>query len=61
MENRTTIVIAHRLSTVVNVDKIFVMDKGRIVEMGKHEELLKKGGRYTELYRMQFQDVLEAV
>lgn len=61
MENRTTIVIAHRLSTVVNVDKIFVMDKGRIVEMGKHEELLKKGGRYTELYQMQFQDVLEAV
>lgn len=61
MENRTTIVIAHRLSTVVNVDKIFVMDKGRIVEMGKHEELLKKGGLYTELYRMQFQDVLEAV
>lgn len=61
MENRTTIVIAHRLSTIVNVDKILVMDKGRIVEMGKHEELLKKGGRYTELYRMQFQDVLEAV
>lgn len=58
MENRTTIVIAHRLSTVVNVDKIVVMDRGRIVETGKHEELLQKGGRYTELYRMQFKDVL---
>lgn len=58
MENRTTIVIAHRLSTVVNVDKIIVMDRGRIVETGKHEELLQKGGRYTELYRMQFKDVL---
>lgn len=58
MENRTTIVIAHRLSTVVNADKIIVMDKGKIVEMGKHEELLQKGGRYMELYRMQFKDVI---
>lgn len=59
MKNRTSIVIAHRLSTIINVDKIIVMDKGEIVEMGKHEELLKMEGRYTELYNRQFKDVLE--
>lgn len=59
MQNRTSIIIAHRLSTIVNVDKIIVMDKGHIVETGKHEELLAKNGRYTELYHMQFKDVLE--
>lgn len=59
MENRTSIIIAHRLSTIINVDKIIVMDKGRIVETGKHDELLAKNGRYTELYHMQFKDVLE--
>lgn len=58
MQNRTSIIIAHRLSTIINVDKIIVMDKGHIVEMGKHEELLAKGGRYTELYHMQFKDVI---
>lgn len=58
MKNRTSIVIAHRLSTIVNVDKIIVMDKGKIVETGKHEELLQKNGRYTELYHMQFKDIL---
>ena len=59
MQNRTSIVIAHRLSTIVNVDRIIVMDQGRIVETGCHEELLAKNGRYTELYHMQFKDVLE--
>ena len=59
MQNRTSIIIAHRLSTIINVDKIIVMDHGRVVEMGKHEELLAKNGRYTELYHMQFKDVLE--
>ena len=58
MENRTSIIIAHRLSTIVNVDKIIVMDQGEIVEWGTHGELLEKGGRYTELYHMQFKDVL---
>ena len=58
MQNRTSIVIAHRLSTIVNVDRIIVMDKGQIVEVGKHEDLLAKNGRYTELYHMQFKDVL---
>lgn len=58
MKGRTSIVIAHRLSTIVNADKIIVMDAGKVVEAGKHEELLKQNGRYSELYHMQFKDVL---
>lgn len=58
MQNRTSIIIAHRLSTIINVDKIIVMDKGQIVEVGNHEDLLARNGRYTELYHMQFKDVL---
>jgi ATP-binding cassette, subfamily B, bacterial MsbA len=54
MQNRTTIVIAHRLSTISNADKIIVMDKGAIVESGTHDELIKDGGCYAELYKMQF-------
>ena len=61
MQNRTSIIIAHRLSTIINVDKIIVMDKGKIVETGTHEELLKQNGRYTELYHMQFKDVLSDI
>ena len=55
-EGRTTLVIAHRLSTVRGADKIIVMDKGRVVDEGTHDELLERGGIYADLYRLQFQD-----
>jgi ATP-binding cassette, subfamily B, bacterial len=54
MEGRTSIVIAHRLSTIRNADLIIVVDKGRIVQRGRHEELMREGGLYGELYRTQF-------
>lgn len=56
MRHRTTLVIAHRLSTVEHADKIIVFDAGHIVETGKHAELLAKGGYYAKLYKMQFRD-----
>jgi subfamily B ATP-binding cassette protein MsbA len=56
IQNRTTIVIAHRLSTISHADLICVMEKGRIVERGGHDELLRKGGLYKRLYEMQFRD-----
>ncbi len=52
--DRTTLVIAHRLSTVQNADQIAVLDQGQVVELGKHEELLQQGGHYARLYSMQF-------
>ncbi|NNL08526.1 MAG: ABC transporter ATP-binding protein [Croceitalea sp.] len=53
-ENRTSIIIAHRLATIKKADKIIVMDAGEIVEMGNHKELLAKGGYYRDLYEAQF-------
>ncbi|MCY3954905.1 MAG: lipid A export permease/ATP-binding protein MsbA [Nitrospira sp.] len=57
MKNRTTLVIAHRLSTVQHADRIIVLDEGRIVEEGLHHELLRRNGMYTRLYQTQFHDV----
>lgn len=57
MKNRTTLVIAHRLSTVQHADRIVVLDEGRIVEAGIHHELLRRNGVYTRLHQTQFHDV----
>lgn len=56
IKGRTTFVIAHRLSTIENADLILVMDKGKIIESGTHGELLKLGGHYSKLHRIQFSD-----
>ncbi len=59
LEGRTAIIIAHRLSTIRNADLICVVDDGQIVERGKHDELLAKGGVYRTLYERQFADLKE--
>jgi ABC-type multidrug transport system fused ATPase/permease subunit len=51
MENRTTFIVAHRLSTIINADKILVMREGRIVDAGTHQELLERKGLYQDLYQ----------
>ncbi len=60
MGHRTTLVIAHRLSTVRKADRILVVDKGRIVEQGRHDVLLKKRGLYAKLYKMQFRSAADS-
>jgi ATP-binding cassette, subfamily B, bacterial MsbA len=55
MKNRTTLVIAHRLSTIQNADRIVVLDRGTVVEIGSHEDLLRRGGSYHRLHALQFQ------
>ena len=54
MKDRTTIVIAHRLATVLKADRILVMDDGRVVEEGNHQSLVAKGGIYARLASLQF-------
>ena len=52
-QNRSTLIIAHRLSTIIHAHQILVMDDGSIIEKGTHEELLSRGGRYAEMWRVQ--------
>ena len=59
MSNRTSIVIAHRLSTIVNADQILVLDRGRIVERGRHEELIGRGGKYALLCQQSLLETSE--
>ena len=55
-ENRTSIIIAHRLATIQKADKIIVMEKGEIIEEGTHQELLKQNGHYKRLFELQFKE-----
>jgi len=57
MKGRTSIVIAHRLSTIQRADKILVLDHGSIIESGRHEELLQRGGAYAQLHKMQYKEI----
>src|SRR4029079_4676963 len=59
LAGRTSLVIAHRLSTVREADQILVVDDGRIVERGTHDELVNRGGLYADLYRTQFESQAE--
>ena len=55
-KGRTTLVIAHRLSTITHADNILVVEAGQVVESGRHDELLRKGGRYASFYRLQLKE-----
>ena len=57
LRGRTAIIIAHRLSTIMDADKIIVMSQGKIVESGRHYELMAEEGLYAKLYAMNFQDL----
>ena len=56
MENRTTFIVAHRLSTIHKADQIIVLEKGRIIETGQHEELMKNKSLYYNLYKLKMRD-----
>jgi ABC-type multidrug transport system fused ATPase/permease subunit len=56
LEKRTALVVAHRLSTIQDCDRILVLHRGRLREMGTHRELLQVGGLYARLYELQFRD-----
>jgi ATP-binding cassette subfamily B multidrug efflux pump len=60
LKGRTSLVVAHRLSTILNADKIIVVEGGQLVEQGSHEELLEKGGLYKHLYELQFSSAVPA-
>lgn len=58
MKNRTTLVIAHRLTTIEKADKIVVMEQGKIIEIGSHDTLMSQNGVYSQLYRRNFDENL---